>query len=501
VFVGDLNTWEGTTGVCGQYPNNTALGSLRAAGYMDAWLTVHGGAEGYTGMANRAGCGYPEGYAWKRVDYAWTPASYAPLAMQRFAVPAVAGDASPSDHYGILVTLPSPVAATTTPAPEVPAPPAAAPPPASTTPDPTTPEPTTSEPTNTASTPVSTDDIVLYAKRATVTGNAWTFVNDSTAAGGVRLANADAGGAKLAAPSPAPASFVELPFTVEPGRGYHVWLRGKAQNDSWQNDSTFMQFSGSVTAAGAPVFRIGSTSAAIFSIEEGNGAGVAGWGWQDNAYGFGALADAVYFESASQVLRVQVREDGLSFDQIVLSPVTFAAAAPGAGKNDATLLPETVAAAPANTDVTWTSLVKAGASGAALQKTSGCSGCFDAGAISTQALAGDGAFSFTVARDQRLFAGLSHDTSAATSYTAIDYAFSFWAGGIWEIREGNSYRTEGTAAAGDVFTITVTSGVVRYYRNDTLVYTSAIHNTGPLVADTSLSSVGPGVASARLVVK
>jgi len=116
VFVGDLNVWEGTEGVpvCDQYPTNTALPYLRSAGYYDAWVTVQGAAEGYTGMIDRAGCGDPEGYAWKRIDYAWTTASFHPIDIQRFAQMPV-GDASPSDHYGIVVTLPNPFATTASP--------------------------------------------------------------------------------------------------------------------------------------------------------------------------------------------------------------------------------------------------------------------------------------------------------------------------------------------------------------------------------------------------
>src|SRR6185436_2505316 len=148
-------------------------------------------------------------------------------------------------------------------------------------------------------------------------------VNDITAAGGVRLANADAGVAKLASASAAPASYFELRFSVEPGRPYRLWIRGRAQNDSWQNDSTFVQFSGSNAADGTPAFRIGTTSAAVVSIEESSGAGVAGWGWQDNGYGAGVFGPTIAFDSTQQTLRVQVREDGLSIDQIVLSPVTY----------------------------------------------------------------------------------------------------------------------------------------------------------------------------------
>jgi len=100
-LLGDLNVFEGPAAVCKQQPNNTSLGYLRRAGYVDAWPAVHGTAEGYTGMVNRAGCGVPEGYVWKRIDYGWSK-GLAPVGMQRFGV-VPTGEAAPSDHFGIIV--------------------------------------------------------------------------------------------------------------------------------------------------------------------------------------------------------------------------------------------------------------------------------------------------------------------------------------------------------------------------------------------------------------
>ena len=203
------------------------------------------------------------------------------------------------------------------------------------------------------STPTTSNgDIVLWAKTATNINGAWSLVEDATAAGGVRIANPDAGASKLATAAAAPASYFELPFIAETGRQYRLWIRGKAQNDSWQNDSTFVQFSGSVDASGAAQFRMGTTSATVVSIEEGSGLGVAGWGWQDNGYGVGVLGPVIYFNGTDQTLRVQVREDGLSIDQIVLSPVQYATTAPGAGKNDATILTETLTSTTSTTSTT-----------------------------------------------------------------------------------------------------------------------------------------------------
>ena len=49
----------------------------------------------------------------------------------------------------------------------------------------------------------------------------------------------------------------------------------------------------------------------------------------------------VYFATTGvQRMRVQQREDGMSIDQIVLSPSTYMGLSPGITKNDATILPE-----------------------------------------------------------------------------------------------------------------------------------------------------------------
>jgi exonuclease III len=100
VLVGDLNVWEGSGPVCNQKPNNSTLGVLRRAGYVDAWAALHGNEEGFTGMLNRNGCGKPMGAAWKRIDYAWSK-GLTPRAIDRFGV-VPPGDAAPSDHLGIV---------------------------------------------------------------------------------------------------------------------------------------------------------------------------------------------------------------------------------------------------------------------------------------------------------------------------------------------------------------------------------------------------------------
>jgi PKD repeat protein len=115
VLIGDLNVWEEGGPVCSQTPVPTAMQILRADGNRDAWPSVHGSAEGYTGMWNRNGCGTPNGYLWKRIDQSWSKALPAPVSMTRFGM-VTPGTCSPSDHAGIVAEYPWPGATSTPPA-------------------------------------------------------------------------------------------------------------------------------------------------------------------------------------------------------------------------------------------------------------------------------------------------------------------------------------------------------------------------------------------------
>lgn len=188
-------------------------------------------------------------------------------------------------------------------------------------------------------TPPPSGDVVLYSADATKISGTWRVEADTTAAGGRRMRNPDAGAAKISAASASPANYFELTFDADAGVPYRLWIRGKADRNYWANDSAFVQFSGSVASTGAGTMRIGTTSAAEVNLEDCSGCGVSGWGWQDNGYGVGVLGPVIYFESSGpQTIRVQAREDGLSIDQIVLSPGRFLSKSPGALKNDTTII-------------------------------------------------------------------------------------------------------------------------------------------------------------------
>lgn len=185
-------------------------------------------------------------------------------------------------------------------------------------------------------------DLVLHAADAQELHGTWQRVADQSAAGGTRLWHPDAGAPKITTAAAAPRDYFELTFDAEAGRAYRLWMRGRAERDFYTNDSVFVQFSASVTAGGAPVYRMGSTEATAVIIENCSGCQLSGWGWQDNEYGGSAPGPAIYFEQPGpQTVRIQGREDGISIDQIVLSSDAYAKTAPGALRNDATILPKT----------------------------------------------------------------------------------------------------------------------------------------------------------------
>jgi hypothetical protein len=191
------------------------------------------------------------------------------------------------------------------------------------------------------------DEILIEAAdvpASGIIGSRWVRTRFSGAAGGWALHNPDKGEPnRKDSPLASPASYVEVQFYAAAGVPYRMWARMRAEADHWANDSLFLQFDRSVDAKGTPVHRVGTTSAAIIVLEEGNGAGVAGWGWNDTLYGGTALAPPVYFATSGvQTLRIQQREDGVMWDQIVFSTHEFFDRRPGVTKMDTSIVPATI---------------------------------------------------------------------------------------------------------------------------------------------------------------
>ncbi|HKO95406.1 MAG TPA: RHS repeat-associated core domain-containing protein, partial [Pyrinomonadaceae bacterium] len=113
-------------------------------------------------------------------------------------------------------------------------------------------------------------------------------------------------------------------------------------------------------------------------------------------------------------------------------------------------------------------------------------------ASSTQSIAsGDGYVETTISESNKYrMIGLSNGDSHQ-NYNDIDFAFYPAIGASLQVYEGGvSKGTFGSYATGDVLRVAVEGGMVKYRKNGTLLYTSTVSPTYPLLVDTSFYSNG-----------
>ncbi|HWP99702.1 MAG TPA: carbohydrate-binding protein, partial [Vicinamibacterales bacterium] len=182
-------------------------------------------------------------------------------------------------------------------------------------------------------------DIVLYAADVTTVRGNWARLSSTTGAGGQKMTSEDRGWS-TSSPLAAPTDYFEASFDAAAGVPYRLWLRLRAAASSTRNDSVWVQFSGAVDASGAPLWRIGTPQALLVNLEDCNGCGVSGWGWQDNAWYLGESSVVRFAATGRQTIRIQTRQDGVDVDQIVLSAATYFDSPPGAVRDDRTIVPK-----------------------------------------------------------------------------------------------------------------------------------------------------------------
>jgi hypothetical protein len=150
--------------------------------------------------------------------------------------------------------------------------------------------------------------------------------------------------------------------------------------------------------------------------------------------------------------------------------------------------------------VTWQNVVSCDVSGNTLTKIFGEG--WTGGASSTRGIgaAGDGDAEFTVPAGAGFaMMGLSFG-DASVDYPDIDYAFyTYPPTGQLMVFENGEFRGQfGAYVTGDKLSVAVEAGVVNYYWNGALVFTSAKAPTFPLRVDTALYSSGAVVQDAVL---
>jgi hypothetical protein len=148
--------------------------------------------------------------------------------------------------------------------------------------------------------------------------------------------------------------------------------------------------------------------------------------------------------------------------------------------------------------VDWSNPVNVTVFGDRIEKTSGCQGCEDAGAVSRQMIrSGDGYVEFTVGETNTFWlAGLGHQ-DANTRYDDIEFAFRFNGAGNADVMENGAYKGgDTTYKTGDVFRVAVVRGKVQYSKNGRVLLESQKAPVYPLMLDTALGTVGASVENA-----
>lgn len=174
------------------------------------------------------------------------------------------------------------------------------------------------------------------------TAGAWRTVEDDSAAGGYRVWHPNTGAPKVTSALANPTNYVDAWIAADPTQTYKLWVRLRAENDYWGNDSIFIQFEGgALTQDGRTRFATDTTDALDINLEQCSGCGISGWGWRDERWGDRLTAAPVLLRFATggwHRVRIQTREDGVSVDQIALSSGRYLNQPPGPARNDRTIL-------------------------------------------------------------------------------------------------------------------------------------------------------------------
>ncbi len=283
----------------------------------------------------------------------------------------------------------------------------------------------------------------------------WMRVADATAADGVALSTPDAGWAATTAPLAHPAHYVDIRVPVRAGLAYRIWLRLKAGADSKWNDSVWLQFS-DARVNGASAFAINTAGGLAVNLEDCSGCGVGGWGWQDGAY-WVAQTPVTFGHTGIETVRVQTREDGMAFDQVVVSAAAWFTTPPGQVRGDSTLLSATgtggtAAGGPASSTpfsgapIAIPGTVQAewfdeGGEGVAFHDSDpgNIGGAFRSGGVDIEATSGGGQNVGWIAAGEWL--AYSVDVAAAGAYTASFRLASYGAGGTFHLEVNGANLT------------------------------------------------------------
>ncbi len=126
-------------------------------------------------------------------------------------------------------------------------------------------------------------------------------------------------------------------------------------------------------------------------------------------------------------------------------------------------------------------------------------GVWNAGGASVNTVKDNGYFEFLAAEsNRRKLIGLS-SSHANKNFNSVRYGFYLDGTTLRVVENGTTRGSYGAFAANDVLRIAVENGVVRYYRNGTLLFTSSLAPSLPLLVDVRIRDVGGTVTEPVVV--
>ncbi|HVG17797.1 MAG TPA: fibronectin type III domain-containing protein [Blastocatellia bacterium] len=157
------------------------------------------------------------------------------------------------------------------------------------------------------------------------------------------------------------------------------------------------------------------------------------------------------------------------------------------------------AQAASTSSVIWTHLVNCSANENTVQKTSGADEADDARATSVQSItSGDGQVEFTASETgKERFCGLNNSNDIHQSADDINFAIRL-SDKKAMVSENGKVKAKTKYKAGNVFRIAVESGVVNYYKNGSVFYTSGARPAYPLLVNASLINAMSSVSNVMI---
>ena len=186
-------------------------------------------------------------------------------------------------------------------------------------------------------------NVVIYASDIPAGarhGSMWATAADGLSPNGTKLVTSDTGFNTANNALASPTQYVDVTFTANANTPYTFWMRMQALNNSTGNDSVWVQFN-DATISGSPAYRIGTTVGLLVNLaSDSSGSSLNGWGWRNTAWWLSQTTTVSFPTTGTHTLRIQIREDGVQFDQIVLSPGAYLTDAPGLMTGDQTIVPK-----------------------------------------------------------------------------------------------------------------------------------------------------------------